>query len=180
MTLPLTTPDPTADATAEAVPQAPRVRPRVVFDHLGSYLVFPDRACAVCAVGLTSRNRYGHKLLCAEHGLQQSRQRIRKAKGSPSQTVPATKPWDAEPCPEKRNLRACFDRWLRMTTEPRIIDSLKAAMTNYELTARLRETIPAPTPEVIPSIPVEDPTFTNPEHRTTRLEFLADCEHYGV
>ena len=42
------------------------------------------------------------------------------------------------------------------------------------------------TSTLVSAIPVEEVTFTNPsvadatDHRSTRLEFLADCSTYGV
>lgn len=73
--------------------------------------------------------------------------------------------------PLNHRLHAAMTTWLNSPGEAFATSLLRSAMDDYELRHRLRRLLPPP---------VEVPTPTNPEHRTTRLQFLADAKHYGV
>ena len=70
-----------------------------------------------------------------------------------------------------KNLQAALVAWLQAPGETHTEVNLKTAMQDYELKARLRR-----------AIPIEDPgdALTNPDHRSTRSEFIADADHYGA
>jgi hypothetical protein len=154
-------------------PTRPYVRPILRHDEHGQYTIYPDKRCTVegCGVMLTSRNRYLRSMHCTQHGPSaQSVQRV-------------------PPLPLR--LHFAFCEWLNYPASAEAQETLRAAMADFELRSRLRRLIPKTAP-VAPAasssecdqrrtgIPVEDPAFTNPDHRTTRLEFLADCSTYGV
>lgn len=84
--------------------------------------------------------------------------------------------------PRKQAVRHAMERWLKFPTEERLRASLLRAINHYELVARCQRAIPEAEPQRVEptEIPVEEITFTNPNHRTTREEFLADCSTYGV
>jgi hypothetical protein len=158
------------------------VPPVVRYDEDGQYLVFPGKHCMTegCGVALTSRNRYEKVLMCREHGMEHERNRVRPG---PEGELPinrqAKKPLRKQ-TPEMQKLYAVFNPWAR-NPQPDHYLRLIEAMKHYELVVRLKKAIPAPVPLAgLDGIPVEEPTFTNPEHRSTRLEFLADCSSYGV
>lgn len=169
-----------AASKKRGAPPGPRILPRVAFDDEGHYTIWPGKACTApgCGLQLTSRNRYGTSLLCLEHGREMERSRVRKP------ARPRAAPKAADTCPHRANLRAIFAVWLKHPAEERFFRTLRQAMDAYELRERLMRAI-QPSAQVSAQvsplhIPVEEPTFTNPEHRTTRLEFLADADHYGV
>lgn len=65
-----------------------------------------------------------------------------------------------------------FSNWMRTPDNKARLVAVYGAMNAYELKYRIQRALPA--------IPVEEVTFDNPEHRSTRLEFLADCATYGA
>lgn len=185
-----------ASARKRGAPTGPTVRPRLVRDEDGTmYTIYPGKACAApgCPVlELTSRNRYGKKTLCIEHGRAADRNRgPRSAEQIAAAKVRrGTKAAAAPIDPQRDRLHNIFRGWLQHPEIESLRDVLIAAMDEYELMARLRRLIPAAAasgPVTAPtraplSIPVEDPTdsLTNPNHRSTRSEFLADADHYGA
>jgi len=67
-------------------------------------------------------------------------------------------------------------RWLDDPTSGNANEELKAALVDWELKYRFTFFELPPSPRPIGLIPVEAPQFTNPEHRTTRQEFLSACD----
>jgi hypothetical protein len=90
--------------------------------------------------------------------------------------------------PERQAVHAALTHWLTYPMRESSNAQLRAALSDYEVNARLRDLLPVvvnttETPTAIhgaPSLPIEEVTFTNPAHRSTRLEFLADCSTHGV
>lgn len=65
------------------------------------------------------------------------------------------------------------------------IDGLHFLLVDIELRYRLMDVLRSSdlqreTETAMRSIPVEEVTFSNPEHRTTVLEFKADATRYGA
>lgn len=91
---------------------------------------------------------------------------------------------------ERVILHDAFNAWLQQPQIEARYCLLTAAMREHELRERLRKLLPEPVPTEPPAvpqglhglqgIPVQEVTFTNPDHRSTRLEFLADATHYGA
>ena len=175
---------------------------QTVHDEQGPYTLFVGRRCCAdgCGVALTSRNRYGTKLLCLQHGRDHERERARHRyatglrmtpKGALAGTTKATKTTSHAPGtlaiadPQWRKVYGPLNAWLIEPTSVEAAERLQAALIDHEMRYRLKALLPwvpstrtdAPS---IGRIPCEEPSFTNPEHRTTRLEFLADADHYGV
>lgn len=167
--------------------------PVVTFDEEGQLITYPGKNCIAegCGVQLTSRNRYGHRRLCLDHGretecLRDKARRDAQPAGAsrnrpsgpftPLRQASSKAPPSLIPATETR-LIAALGTWLAAPWERFAGDMLNSALDDYELRRRLQVLIPRGTP--IP-IPVEDPIFTNPDHRTTRLEFLGDCSTHGV
>ena len=189
-----------------SAPIGPRIRPVITYDDDGMLTTYTGKTCSVCAVQLTSRNRYEAKLLCGEHGREHQRARIRKPKAGQTGSRPrvAAAAVVAPTDPERDRLRRLFNAWLQHPDFGAGRAVLLAAMNEYELTERLRRVLPSPAPVPIPervqavqaeqagvptfaplpfaSIPVEDPggALTNPEHRFTLSEYLADADNYGA
>jgi hypothetical protein len=95
--------------------------------------------------------------------------------------------------PEEVHLFYCFTAWFHQPQIEARYRVLMEAMKERELKERLRKLLPEPPPLAVPQglhgldgIPVQEVTFTNPsvtdatDHRSTRLEFLADANHYGA
>ena len=90
--------------------------------------------------------------------------------------------------PEHERAYAAFNSWMRRPDHEGNRAALTTAMNEHELRDRLRRLFPSlPAPVAgLQGIPVQEVTFTNPsvadatEHRSTRLEFLADANHYGA
>jgi len=177
---------------------ATRLPAQVRHDAHGTYTVFTGLRCSGpgCGVALTSRNRAARNLLCIEHGRAKDRDRKRKG----SATFPTiAKPSDPSPLneyhvsnPQRQALHGALSEWMSRPTTPECITRLQSALTDYELRHRIQAALPyytapladraAPTtaPSGTPSLPVEEVTFSNPDHRTTRLEFLSACAAHGV
>lgn len=137
-----------------SAPKGPRIKPVSHVDADGTYLVFPGRVCSVCSVGLTSRNRYGHHLMCKEHGAEQERARVRSPRTT--ERLPQS--------PERRRLHALFNKWARHPIAEGAYAALMAEMRDHELRERLRRLIPegaASAPQVASS-----DTSINPNERT--------------
>lgn len=171
-----------AAARRRGAPAGPIVRPRVVRDEEGTlYTIFPGKACAApgCAVlELTSRNRYGSKTLCIEHGREEERNRMRGPRKSRSASVAPSSPSD----PRKERLQGLFRSWVAHPDIESIREVLIEEMDHHELMTRLRRVLTPSAAPAIQEIPVEDPgdALTNPDHRSTRSEFLADADYYGA
>ena len=128
-------------------PPGPRIKPKVFFDDEGMYLVFTDKACAVCSVGLTSRNRFGKKTLCSEHGRELDRIRS-GSKRRGSAVRPAERPGEApaqrpEQNPVHRRLQSLFAYWCKNPTNSDHREALKAAMQCHELSAHFEKVFPS-------------------------------------
>ncbi len=88
--------------------------------------------------------------------------------------------------PEHERAYAAFNSWMRRPDLADRYDDLRAAMNEHELKDRLRRLLPEVRPLAerrvagLQGLPVEEVTFANPNHRSTRLEFLADCSTYGA
>lgn len=166
-------------------PTRPYVRPIVRHDEEGQYTIYPNLRCPAegCGVMLTSRNRYGRSMLCSQHHRRSASVIQEHGPDAPSaHRVP----------PLPLRLHFAFCEWLNYPGSAQNQETLRIAMADYELRSRLRRLIPK-TPSVAPAalpsgvgpgsitgIPAEEVTFDNPDHRTTREEFLADCSTYGV
>jgi hypothetical protein len=70
-----------------------------------------------------------------------------------------------------------LSRWLRDPTARGANEELKAALVDFELKYRFTF---FDLPKAPLEIPVEVPHFNNPEHRTTRQEFLSACDALGM
>ena len=127
-------------------PPGPRIKPKVFFDDEGMYMVFPDKACSVCAVGLTSRNRYGKATLCTVHGRELDRARKGSRKPAPAVTSGAPSEASGAPRPEQdqalRRLHSLFAHWCKNPTNPDHRSTLKDAMQCHESTAHFKRTFP--------------------------------------
>lgn len=153
-------------------PLGPRIPPQVVTDETGSYTVFTGKHCrgANCGVLLTSRNRHGLRLLCVEHGRERDRNR-----GKRFATV--AEPFANVTDPRRLVMHQTFARWIADPTNREHNERLKAAMVDFELKYRFAyHDLLKP----LPQIPVEEPTFSQPHHRTTRLEYISACDALGV
>jgi hypothetical protein len=150
-------------------PLGPRVEPITVTDETGEYILFRGKHCsrADCGVALTSRNRHENKLLCRKHRPK----RVGPSAGRPRQK---RKKLDISEEKKVQNVLSC---WLCDPTDRNANEQLKAAMIDFELRYRFIF-FDLPTPPQ--AIPLEEPHFTNPEHRTTRQEYLSACDAHGV
>jgi hypothetical protein len=83
-------------------------------------------------------------------------------------------------------LQGALVAWLEAPGETATEINLQKALRDYELMARLRKAIPPQLQglpidhEESPMVSPYDPQGLNPDYRTTKLEFLADCATYGV
>lgn len=160
-------------------PPGPYIPPVVLHDDEGRFTVFTGKFCPApgCGLQLTSRNRYGLKLLCKGHGKEKDRERYVGRRSVPAAKKRKTYPAD----PEKQAVHAALGNWLAFPTEASAATRLRVAMVDYEVRHRLRAILPdVASPQALPTIPLEETSFTNPEHRTTRTEFLSDAKTYGV
>ena len=183
-----------AHARKRGPPLGPRVKHRFIRDEDGTLVrVYPGLACAApgCAVvELTSKNRHGTKTLCLQHGREEDRNRVRGPRAPRSSSAkPGSKPSSTSTTPaemadpKKERLLALFRSFLAHPTVESTREVLIEEMDRHELIARLRRVIPpAATVAPIGPIPVEDPSddLTNPNHRSTRSEFLSDADQYGA
>lgn len=164
-------------------PPGPRLGHVIQCDQEGQLTIYTGKVCSVCALPLTSRNRYGQKLLCIEHGREADSARVRRPKVS-KPSMPRT--GSSQTPTATTHLQALFRAWLVHPADERLSRELQTAMDDHELKERLRRLLPpaetrtTKAPAAIQAIPVEEITFTNPNHRTTHGEFLADADHYGV
>ena len=135
----------TAERTAarkSGAPIGPRIRPVIHFDEEGMFTVWPDKACSVCAVGLTSRNRYENKTLCIEHGKEHQRNRVRKPQASASAQASAAATVRKEQSPEHARLYRCFNAWVRNPSNDDHCQAMRQAMDSHELNERIKRAIP--------------------------------------
>jgi hypothetical protein len=160
--------------------------PETRTDDLGQYIAFIGKFCRVWAVQLTNRNRYtDQKLLCLEHGREKERARVRIRNRSAVRPVDSA---DKAPCipPLAKPFHVAVTAWLNNPSDSESTNALKSAMCMYELNFLLKKRLPplplntAQAPAGLQGIAIEEPQFDNPEHRSTRLEFLADCKAYGA
>jgi hypothetical protein len=157
-------------------PVGPRVKPVTVTDGMGEYTVYRGKHCRHpdCGIELASRNRHENQLLCREHRPKRSR-----SAGRPREKKQASD--FAEKTPQAisghRKVQNILSTWLCDPTDRIAGERLQSALVDYELIYRFTFTeLPSPLKE----IPLEEPHFTNPEHRTTRQEFLSACDAHGV
>jgi hypothetical protein len=160
------------------------LHPETRTDDLGEYIVFTGRYCRVCAVQLTNRNRFSFKkLLCQEHGRERERARVRV------RNRPAAAPGEPAKAPSIPPLAKPFhDSMVAWLNNPDAENrrELQAQMSTYELNFLLRKRLPPLPPYTLDApaglqgLPLEEITFSNPEHRTTHGEFLSDCQTLGV
>jgi hypothetical protein len=150
------------EAKKRGAPIGPRVRPIVRFDDEGRYTVWPDKACSVCGLGLTSRNRYGASTMCREHGREHERNRVRKpravslrqastvtpvskvgAKDSDTGSLAAPRSEVISGLDIDARLHAALSTWLCNPDAEYAADLLQSALDDYELRHRLRRLLPA-------------------------------------
>jgi hypothetical protein len=154
-------------------------------DDLGEYIVFSGKFCRVRAVGLTNRNRYTDRSLCLEHGREKERTRVRV------RNRPVAPPFDnAAKAPSIPPLAKPFHdamtAWLNNPSDSENTRVLKSALDLYEMNFLLRKRLPplppytAAAPAGLQGLPIEEPTFDSPNHRTTHAEFMSDLQTYGV
>ena len=98
-----------------SAPIGPRIRPVITYDDDGMLTTYTGKTCSVCAVQLTSRNRYEAKLLCGEHGREHQRARIRRpgAARASSSRGDAAAAAVVLPDFERDRLGRLFNAWLR-------------------------------------------------------------------
>jgi hypothetical protein len=169
-------------------PEGSHRGPVIHHDRDGSYTVYVGKHCSHtgCGVQLTSRNREGHKLLCKAHARAMARERMaaKRNKGKPAKLGEPKAHEFFKLEPEKHAVHMAWVSWLMWPTEPGPTERLRAAMVDFELRYRLRLLLPDACPSTTPkpsiAIPAEEETFTNPEHRRTRNEFLSEAKAYGV
>ena len=178
----------------------PRIKPETVTDEQGTYTRWPGMVCMFpgCNVELTSRNRHGTARFCKEHGRARDRAAWHGRGSSRNGGEPALTRQQSSKTTTKANadasdslaaltpqLRAALGTWLRSPGWSVAVTMMQAALDDYELQWLLKRAIPltsAPsTLSPLGPIPVSDDFPNNPLHKTTdTLEFLADCDHYGV
>lgn len=165
----------------------PRCVPHGSQDDDGFFITYTGKVCGAdgCGVQLTSRNRAGTRLMCSLHAreLDRLRQRERRPSSAAKRARVTTAEHYRDPCPHRQAVHRALTGFLNHPTTESVYAHTLAVMRDYELRARLLQVIPRrgddPVP-VPPEIPVEEPTFDDPSHRTTHLEFLSDCNTYGA
>jgi hypothetical protein len=178
-------------------PTGPRIRPRVTYDDDGEYTIYVGKSCGAegCGVELTSRNRYYKYRFCREHGMENDRQRIRNEACAGPKKPRAPREKKAKPLgetkasysvnPKMEKVHKALNVWLCWPDDEDARGRLHAELVDYELRHRLQDVLygtsdfkPA-TFSLLPAL-AEDIDPVNPLHRTTHLEFLSDCDTYGV
>lgn len=142
-------------------------------DEHGPYVVFLNKCCTwrKCAVPLTSRNRYGTKLLCKVHGAEAQKQRTESADN--------IRRLRADSAHNMRVYLLVRDWLMNPTCEVRRA-KVDAAFVDHELFHRFTYLpLPEATPKPTFEIPIEDPPFPGKE-RMTRNEMRVVAREYGI
>ena len=115
----------------------PKYPQEIANDAHGSYVVYIGKACKVCQVQLTSRNRYGFQMFCNTHGLQHDRLRmaVKRDSHAPSKKQPEA---HHVPSPAKQRLHGLLTAFLDRPTVPITKADLLAGLVDYELVQRFR------------------------------------------
>lgn len=152
---------------ARAFVGPPRPKAKGTFDSEGLLLTFTGRLCKTCSIELTNRNRMGRQLLCKPCYRIADRARVRH-RGT-------RRPRDPE-----AELRALLRQAIPpvpVVTQPHRQIGIQRGR-DAELRFLLLRALPDPTGEDLdPQTPSGEERL---DHFTTKAEFLADADAYGL
>jgi hypothetical protein len=142
-----------ASAMKRGAPLGPRLLPVVSYDDGGMLTTYTGKMCGVCGCQLTSRNRYGKRNFCMEHGREKMRERdlARITPARHATTAAALR----DPCPHRQAVHRALTGFLNHPTEESIYAHFIGVMRDYELRARLMQAIPRSADDHRPSPPLQ-------------------------